>query len=84
MRNRNFLLKPLIKWVFLIFLLTLSVTETVFAQTEAENAEKLWNLRQSEIEQLYQEGNLASALNSAQEAVSLAEQAVGGGGLRPR
>ena len=38
MRNRNFLLKPLIKWGFLIFLLTLSVTETVFAQTEAENA----------------------------------------------
>ena len=74
MRNRNFLLKPLIKWVFLIFLLTLIVTETVFAQTEAENAEKLWNLRQSEIEQLYQEGNLASALNSAQEAVSLAGQ----------
>ena len=82
MRNRNFLLKPLIKWVFLIFLLTLSVTETVFAQTEAENAEKLWNLRQSEIEQLYQEGNLASALNSAQEAVSLAEKAFGSGSLK--
>ena len=36
MRNRKFLLKPLIKWVFLIFLFTLSVTETVFAQTEPE------------------------------------------------
>ena len=73
MRNRKFLLKPLIKWVSLIFLLALSVPETVFAQTEAENAEKLWNLRQSEIEQLYQEGNLAGSLNSANEAVGLAE-----------
>ena len=54
MRNRKFLLKPLIKWVSLIFLLALSVPETVFAQTEDENAEKLWNLRQSEIEQFYQ------------------------------
>ncbi len=47
-----------------------------------EKAAELWNLRQLEIQQLYQEGNLEGALNSAQESVSLAEVAFGSGALK--
>ena len=65
-----------------ILLMSLSIANTAFAQTSPEKAEELWNLRQTEIEQQYQEGNLAGALNSAQEAVTLAETAFGSGALK--
>ena len=70
-------------FVGLIFFLffALSVNNTAFSQTTPEEAVELWNLRQTEIQQFYQEGNLEGALNSAQEAVSLAETAFGSGSL---
>ena len=62
---------------FLFF--ALSVNNTAFSQTTPEEAVELWNLSQTKIQQFYQEGNLEGALNSAQEAVSLAETAFGSG-----
>ncbi|MEZ7974332.1 MAG: CHAT domain-containing protein [SAR324 cluster bacterium] len=81
MQNRNSFLKSVITGLSVILLLTISVAETAFSQTTEEKAEESWNLRQTEIEQLYQEGNLKSALNSAQQAVNLAETAFGSGSL---
>ncbi|MBS1254846.1 MAG: hypothetical protein MAG581_00642 [Deltaproteobacteria bacterium] len=57
--------------------LMLSVNNTAYSQTTPEQAAEQWNLRQTEIEQLYQDGDLQGALNIAQEAVSLAETAFG-------
>ena len=70
-------------FVGLIFFLffALSVNNTAFSQTTPEEAVELWNLHQTKIQQFYQEGNLEGALNSAQEAVSLAETAFGSGSL---
>ena len=82
MRNLITLFKSGTLGLILIFILTLSVANTASAQTTPEKAAELWNLRQTEIEQLYQEGNLEGALNSAQEAVTLAETAFGSGALR--
>ncbi|MDP7174635.1 MAG: hypothetical protein QF647_00330, partial [SAR324 cluster bacterium] len=77
MRNIKSFSKPVITGLLVVVLLMLTFTDTTFAQTAAEKAEESWNLRQTEIEQLYQEGNLNGALDSAQQAVSLAETAFG-------
>ncbi|MDG1177097.1 MAG: CHAT domain-containing protein [SAR324 cluster bacterium] len=82
MRNIKSFLKPVITGLLVVVLLMLTFTDTTFAQTVAEKAEESWNLRQTEIEQLYQEGNLNGALDSAQQAVSLAETAFGSGSLK--
>jgi hypothetical protein len=68
--------------LILTLLQILPLNNTSFSQTTPEKAAELWNLRQSEIQQLYQEGNLEGALNSAQESVSLAEVAFGSGALK--
>ena len=82
MRNIKSFLKSVITGLLVVVLLMLTFTDTTFAQTAAEKAEESWNLRQTEIEQLYQEGNLNGALDSAQQAVSLAETAFGSGSLK--
>ena len=74
-------LKSGISGLTFFLLLSLSIANPAFSQTTAEKSEELWNLRQTEIEQFYQEGNLEEALKSLREAVTLAETAFGSGGL---
>ena len=57
--------------------LTLPISNRAFSQTTPKTAAEQWSLRQSEIEQFYQEGDLQGALNITQEAISLAETAFG-------
>ncbi len=61
--------------------LQLQISNKAFSQTTPENATEQWSLRQTEIEQFYQDGDLQGALNTAQEAVSLAEKAFGSSSL---
>ena len=69
--------KLTVKKLLIIFYLSINFTEFIFAQTSNKKPEELWNLRQSEIEELYLQGDLAGALNSAKQAVGLAEIAFG-------
>ncbi len=81
MRNRNSFFSVIIIRLFFFIFLVLGIYEIVFAQS-AEEKERLWNLNQSEIEQLYQQGNLNDALNAALEGVNLAETAFGSASLQ--
>ena len=82
MQKSNSIFKFGFLGLILTLLQILPLNNTSFSQTTPEKAAELWNLRQSEIQQLYQEGNLEGALNSAQESVSLAEVAFGSGALK--
>jgi len=64
MRKSNSIFKFGFLGLILTLLQILPLNNTSFSQTTPEKAAELWNLRQSEIQQLYQEGNLEGALNS--------------------
>ncbi|MBC8258387.1 MAG: CHAT domain-containing protein [SAR324 cluster bacterium] len=70
-----------ISGLFLILLLILFLDNPAYSQTSTEEATALWSVRQTEIEQQYQEGNLKGALEKAQEAVLLAKTAFGAAAL---
>ena len=77
MRKIIFPIKFLLLALIFFSQLTLPISNRAFSQTTPETAAEQWSLRQTEIEQFYQEGDLQGALNIAQEAVSLAETAFG-------
>ena len=77
MRKIIFPIKFLLLALIFFSQLTLPISNRAFSQTTPETAAEQWRLRQTEIEQFYQEGDLQGALNIAQEAVSLAETAFG-------
>ena len=77
MRKINSTIKFLLLALIFFSQFTLPISNRAFSQTTSETATEQWSLRQTEIEQLYQEGDLQGALNIAQEAVSLAEKAFG-------
>ena len=61
----------------LVLILFLSTHYSAIAQMSKEKAEELWILRQDQINTLYQEGELDSALTVAQENVDISENAFG-------
>ena len=77
MRKIIFPIKSLLLALIFFSQLILPVSDRAFSQTTPENAAEQWSLRQTEIENFYQEGDLQGALNITQEAVSLAETAFG-------
>ena len=81
MRKKIFHIKLILLTLVFFSQLTIPITNIAFSQTSPETAAEQWSLRQTEIEQLYQEEDLQGALNIAQEAVSLAETAVGSASL---
>ena len=77
MRKIIFPIKFLLLALIFFSQLILPISDRAFSQTTPETASEQWSLRQTEIEQFYQEGDLQSALNIAQESVSLAKTAFG-------
>ena len=82
MRKKIFHIKLILLTLVFFSQLTIPITNIAFSQTSPETAAEQWSLRQTEIEQLYQEEDLQGALNIAQEAVSLAETAFGSASLK--
>ena len=82
MRKSNSIFKFGFLGLILTFFQILPLNNISFSQTTPEKAAELWKLSQSVIQQLYQEGDLEGALDSAQESVSLAEVAFGSGALK--
>ena len=77
MRKIIFPIKFLLLALIFFSQLTIPISNRAFSQTTPTTAAELWSLRQTEIEQFYQKGDIQGALNIAQEAVSLAETAFG-------
>ncbi len=73
----NIFFKSRLFKINLITLVLLTLSYFAFAQTTKEKETKLWELRNSEVQIHYQEGNLDEALRVSKESLKIAENAFG-------